>query len=122
MADDEQRIKNPLTGGEKGSKPAQLFWAPPEAVLEVAKIYGYGNGKYAPHNYRRGYNWSLSYNALMRHVLASISGEDIDPESGLPHMAHAAWHCLALLQFLLDQQAGKQPVELDDRWKGKFNE
>jgi hypothetical protein len=35
----ETRIKNPLTGGEKGSKDSQLFWAPPEALLELGKVY-----------------------------------------------------------------------------------
>ena len=113
---DELRVTNPLTGGQKGSKQAQLFDAPPEALLELAKVYGHGAEKYSHHNYRKGYNWSLSYNALFRHLLASINGEDIDPESGLPHMAHSIWHCLTLTQFLLDKEAGRHPPELDDRW------
>lgn len=112
----EVTVTNSLTGGQKGSKPAQLFDAPPEALLELAKVYGYGAEKYDHHNYRKGYNWSLSYNALLRHVLASINGEDFDPESGLPHMAHAAWHCLTLTQFLLDRKANRTPPELDDRY------
>lgn len=113
---EEVRVKNPLTGGEKGSKVQQLFWAPPRALLELARVYGYGAGKYAPHNFRKGYAWSLSYNALLRHVLASMDGEDTDPESGNLHLAAAAWHCLTLIQFLFDKQEGTLPAELDDRW------
>lgn len=114
---DEVRVKNRLTGGEKCSKPSQLFLAPAEALLVLGEVYGRALEKYAAHNFRKGYNWSLSYNALLRHVFASINGEDIDDESGLPHMAHAAWHCLTLLQYYLDQQAGRQVLELDDRWE-----
>lgn len=113
---EETRVTNPLTGGAKGSKPAQIFWTPPRALLEVGKVNGMGAEKYEPHNFRKGYNWSLSYNSLLRHVMASIDGEDIDPESGLLHMAHAAWHALALIQFYFDKESGAHPPELDDRW------
>lgn len=112
----EERVKNPLTGGEKGSKDVQLFSAPPEAMEELGRVYGYGAKKYAPHNYRKGYNWSLSYNALYRHLLASLDGEDRDPETGLLHMAHVAWHGLTLAQFVLDTEAGELPLSLDDRF------
>lgn len=108
-----------VTGGMKETKDAELFTAPPEAMMELAKVYAYGaHTKYAPHNYRLGYQWSNVYNALYRHILASIGGEDVDPESKLLHMAHAAWHCLTLVQFYLDQQDGRHPPEFDDRFKG----
>lgn len=113
----ETRVKNTLTGGEKGTKIHQLFWAPPRALMELARVYGYGANKYAPHNFRKGYNWSLSYNALLRHILASMEGEDRDEESGNLHLAAAAWHCLTLIQFLFDKQEGRMPAELDDRWE-----
>ena len=119
MTDEETRVTNKLTGGEKGSKLPQLFWAPPAALRELAKVYGYGAEKYAPNNFRKGYNWSLSYNSLLRHVLAAAEGEDRDPESGLLHLAQAAWHCLTLIQFYLDKESGAHPPELDDRWTGR---
>lgn len=50
--------------------------------------------------YLKGFDWSLSYNAMQRHANQFWSGEDLDEESGLPHMAHAAWHCLVLLAFM----------------------
>ena len=115
--DNEKRVVNPTTGGEKGSKDAQLGWAPPEAMLELARVYGHGAEKYAPHNYRKGYAWSLSYNALLRHLFAFLGGEDYDRESGLQHMAHAAWHCLTLTQFLRDTADGILPADLDDRFE-----
>ena len=104
------RTRDPNTGGEKGTKLPQLAWAPAYALLKLAEVYGYGAAKYAPNNFRQGYKLSLSLNALWRHVLAFQGGEDNDPESGFPHMAHAAWHCLNLIQQIKDHP------QLDDRW------
>jgi hypothetical protein len=98
------------TGGQKGSKPAQLGAVDPAAIMEVATVAGFGAMKYDAYNYTKGYDWSLSYNALQRHLHAFWAGEDTDPESGLPHLAHAAWHCLALITFL------RNGVGTDDRF------
>lgn len=110
----EIRIVNVVTGGAKGSKDARFDLLPWEALAEIAKIYGFGAKKYDEHNWRKGYDWGLSFAALQRHLAAFWSGEDIDPESGLPHMAHAGWHCLTLLTF-----AAEHP-ELDNRFKKVF--
>jgi hypothetical protein len=58
-----------------------------------------GAEKYDDHNYLKGYDWSLSFGALLRHVMAAEKGEWLDDESGLPHVMHAAWHCFALFMF-----------------------
>ena len=100
-ASNETRITDPTTGGMKGSKLAQLGAVDPLALLEVAKVAGFGGDKYERYNFAKGYRWSLSYDALQRHLNAFWAGEDADNESGLYHMAHAAWHCLALLTFSL---------------------
>lgn len=100
MNDDEVRFTSE-TGGEKGQKSARLGGADPLALMELARVYGYGEAKYARYNYLKGYPWSLSVDALFRHLLAYLAGEDRDPESGLLHTAHVAWHGLALTSFLL---------------------
>ena len=99
------------TGGEKGSKPCQLNQFPPEVLWELGEHFGKGSEKYAPHNFRRGYDWSLSYNALMRHLLAFWAGEDIDPETGSKHVVAAAWHCICLSIFMDEHR------DFDDRYK-----
>jgi len=106
----EVRIVNPVTGAEKGSKDQRFDLVPMRAVAEIAEVYHMGSKKYSDHNWRKGYNWSLSYGALMRHLVQWQEGEDLDPESGLSHIAHAGWHCLALLTFI------REHPELDDRW------
>lgn len=97
--DDEVRIVDPVTGGAKGSKLAQLGALDPYALMDVAKVAGFGSTKYERYNFAKGYRWSLSFDAMQRHLLAFWGGEDMDPESNLPHLAHGSWHGLALLTF-----------------------
>ncbi len=113
MAADEERVTS-STGGQKGQKDARLGGADPRAMLELAKVYGFGEKKYDRYNYLKGYPYSLSVDALYRHLLAFLDGEDRDPESGLLHTAHVAWHALALTAFLI---RGEHP-EFDDRPRG----
>lgn len=70
-----------------------------QAVARIAEVYAFGASKYADHNWRKGYAWSLSYGAMMRHLAAFWEGEDSDPESGLSHLAHAGFHILALIHY-----------------------
>lgn len=103
---------DPKTGGAKGSKETQLAWAPPEGLTALGDVYGYGATKYDPTNYRKGYKWSLSVNALFRHVMLWLNGESYDTESKKHHLAHAAWHCLTLIMFEVRKKG-----EDDIRWK-----
>lgn len=105
----ETRTVNSLTGGEKGVKPARFSLVPPQPMWEVARVYGYGSTKYAPRNWERGYDWTKSIDALERHLSLFKQGQDIDDESGLHHLAHAVFHCLALIEW------GRTHPELDDR-------
>lgn len=101
LHDQEERVTDGSTGGQKGKKLTQLGALDPIALIYLARVAGMGANKYAPHNYLKGYNWSLTHDAGQRHALLFWSGEDIDPESGLPHPAHEAWHALAKLSFYL---------------------
>lgn len=102
LPDGEERVTS-KTGGQKGRKPARMDLVPPGPLLELSKVYGFGATKYDDHNYIKGYPWSLSYGALLRHMMAWSSGEDVDPESGRLHLAHAAWHCFCLMLFYQEE-------------------
>lgn len=95
----EVRVTDARTGGEKGQKRSQLGAVDPAALMRVAEVAGFGSEKYERYNFAKGYAWSLSYDAMQRHLHAFWGGELLDPESGLPHLAHAGWHCLTLLTF-----------------------
>lgn len=104
----EVRITDPNTGGQKGEKLAAFNLLPVEPMEEVACVYGRGAKKYSPDNWRRGYKWSLSYAALIRHAMAFWRGESRD-ELGNHHLACVVWHCLTMMWF------EKHRPELDDR-------
>ena len=104
----EERVTSD-SGGSKGVKPLQLGAIDPLALAELGKVAAMGAVKYDRYNYLDGYPWSSSVDAAFRHLLAFIAGEDVDPESGLPHPVHFAWHGLCLTSFLL------RGVGTDDR-------
>lgn len=95
--------------GVKGVKDARYDLIPPEATWLESLVYGMGAAKYAERNWEQGYAWGKSIQALERHLQLFKAGEDTDPESGLPHMAHVRWHTGVLLAF----QA--REVGIDDR-------
>lgn len=87
------------TGGQKGVKPERYDLIPIRPLAELARHYARGAEKYDDHNWRKGYEWSKNYAAAMRHLTAFWNGEDVDPETGTPHVIAAAWHCFALEEF-----------------------
>lgn len=106
------------TGGQKGVKPERYSLLPRPALDQIARIYAYGAEKYSAHNWRLGYEWSKSYDALLRHLTAFWDGEDIDPESGLPHLASAGFHIMTLLTYMEehpehDDRPKKPEIEID---------
>lgn len=67
---------------------------PPRATLAVAEVLAYGARKYAEDNWRGVEPPTRYLGAALRHILARLAGERLDPESGLPHLACA---CASLL-------------------------
>lgn len=98
------------TGGQKGKKLASMSALDPNSLMVVAEIAGFGAEKYDKLNFMKGYDWSLSYDALQRHLHQFWSGEDRDEESGMLHLGHAAWHCLAMISFI------ERGLGTDDRY------
>lgn len=95
----EVRVTDPKTGGQKGQKQEQYSMIPVEPLAEVARVYGYGAQKYDRDNWRKGYAWSLSLDALLRHIEQFRRGESVDTESGRQHLAHAAFHLFTLMEY-----------------------
>lgn len=92
-----------MTEGMKhdGDKPMYNL-LPPIAIDEMAKVMTFGAKKYAPNSWQGIEDGIERYrSALLRHTFAMQRGETIDPESGLPHAAHAM--CCAA--FICELQA-----------------
>lgn len=82
----------------------------PLAIEQLAAVLTFGAQKYEAHNWRKGIAFGRLTAAALRHIFTFMRGEDNDPESGLPHIAHAMCCCMFLLAL------APRP-ELDDRVK-----
>jgi ribosomal protein L32 len=78
---------------------------PPTALIEVAKVFTYGAEKYGPHNWQEhadGWDWNQLYASCQRHLTSWQACEDVDPESGLYHLAHACCNLMMLITLQLN--------------------
>jgi len=70
------------------NKP-RLSIIPFKCLMGVIKVFEHGAKKYAPHNYRLGMDRTRYADACFRHLHSWLIGNDMDKESGLPHLDHA---------------------------------
>jgi hypothetical protein len=79
---------------------------PMESLEVVTKVLMFGSAKYSDHNWKIVPNARARYiDAALRHLMASVRGEENDNESGMSHIAH----CICCLLFVLwfDIKGGK---------------
>jgi len=77
--------------GAAGAVKVPLGLIPPHAMEQTAWVHKLGADKYGPWNWREtGVCASTYVNAILRHLNAWRDGEDLDPESGISHLAHVA--------------------------------
>ena len=72
---------------------------PPRALISIGWVLSYGARKYSRDNWLKNRSYVRYYDACLRHLFAWWSGEDKDPESGLPHLAHAGCCLMYLLEL-----------------------
>ena len=124
MADTKTRK---LTDGEEGMHldgekariadtiPARLLY---EAGLIFAQSSeprpGYPGGKYPDSengspNFKGGIRVTKIIDSMLRHILCILMGEDLDPDSGLHHLAHIICN-VSMAWYMIENK-----YEMDDR-------
>ena len=74
----------------------------PNALLSIAAVATMGAEKYTDNGWKYVPDGISRYSdAFFRHWLAHASGEIVDEESGLLHLAHSAWNMLAILELYI---------------------
>lgn len=81
-------------------------------IEDLVRVFTAGASKYGDRNWEQGLSDDRLYAALMRHIMEWRKGNRIDPEYGLPHMAHAMWNVMAIMYF--EDKRTKDPEKLDD--------
>jgi hypothetical protein len=90
----EQIIGRKFDGGK-----LEYGLLPPLALEETVKVLTFGAQKYERDNWQKVPDAKRRYfDALQRHVWSWKQGEQIDPESGIHHLAHA----MCCLMFLYE--------------------
>lgn len=76
---------------------------PPVPYLAVGSVFGFGAEKYGVGNYLidGGLDPKRLLGAALRHQADYSAGQEVDPESGLPHLAHAIASLLMIMDIEL---------------------
>lgn len=106
---DEAEIGMKFDGAGDDPSTAKPLWhlIPLEPIEDIVRVMMFGAKKYTQDNWKLVRPRIRYYDALMRHMKAWLEGEKNDPESGLPHLAHAGC-CLLFLTW------GDKHHETDD--------
>ena len=99
------------TGAQRASIGTKIDTdlVPFELVVAAAVGLGLGEHKYAARNFEKGLSYRSLINSLERHCKAVKDGEDIDPDSGIPHYMLIASSTAMLVHNIM------QEVIIDDR-------
>lgn len=97
---------------------------PSGPLADTALVMGGGAVKYGPYNWRSvGVNHTVYVSATIRHLTQHLEGQDLDAESGLPHLAHAAATCMILMDSIMcgNDKDDRPPNRYDDDWLAAAN-
>jgi hypothetical protein len=109
---DVQQTAATQTGIKYDTGKPDMTDIPLEAMWEMGRAFTYGQKKYGKNNYRNGMKVSRQLAAAVRHIYQHLSGETIDPESGVTHLGHA------LASIAMACYTIKNCVGMDDRHEG----
>lgn len=119
LEDDEEDYP-PLPPKEKPPNPMKfdakktpLRLLPIIPLYCIAKVFGFGARKYAANSWRskehEAVSWMRTFDSILNHLLLWAGGQDLDPQSGMPHL----WHAGTQLMILIEQVETKSGQ--DDR-------
>lgn len=94
------------SGARANGGKTRLDLIPLHLLKDGADVFEYGINKYAEWNWAKGMEWSIPYQCLLRHLAAWWSGEDLDKESGLPHLGHAMANLIMLEHYAKGYKEG----------------
>ena len=107
----EEKDLTKATKNDKLDNKEPLEFLRMDGISEMCRVFAFGATKYGKDNYLLGMEQHRLTAAALRHILAHQQGDTIDPESGLPHLAHAM--CCLSMYFSM-KSCGTLIEEADD--------
>lgn len=83
---DREQIKSTGDRFNKGKPQWSLLDYP--SLVSCVRVLEFGSKKYSRDNWKKGLKVRETAESLLRHLYAMLDGEELDPESGLPHIGH----------------------------------
>jgi hypothetical protein len=99
-----------LEGRKDDEDKIRMDLLSPVFLEGTAMVLTFGAKKYDAYNWAKGIAYSRVFAALQRHLWAFWRGEDLDEETGMPHL----WHASCCLMFLTHYE-GTNLRGFDDR-------
>lgn len=86
---------------------------PSEALEEITKVLTYGAKKYDDNNWRLLEGWKdRYYAACLRHLIAYRKGQEMDEESELMHLSHAACCLVFMITKEIDELSSTRGIKI----------
>lgn len=86
---------------DSGKPRLSILWDQGLALASVARVLWFGATKYSRKNWANVPDAERYTDAALRHIAAHVNGEITDPESGEPHLSHAATSLLFVIELQL---------------------
>jgi hypothetical protein len=117
----ELKDTNPKDAVGTGKTPFSTI--PSEVIAELGLVMLEGARKYGRHNYRvSGVRASVYLDAAIRHLTRWWEGEDMDPDSGMPHLIHVMACCAVIRDSqVFGNWIDDRPPKLPDGWMVELN-
>lgn len=81
-----------------GKSQLSMILEAKHALNGLAGVLEFGAVKYARGNWHKGLQHADICDSLLRHISSYLSGEDLDPESGKPHVDHIFCNAMFLAE------------------------
>ena len=103
IIEDDQPESNQEAKADSGKPRPSLV--PPALIDGVMRIREFGTARYGDPDNWRNVDAERYHNALLRHILAIWEDwKAVDPDSGMPHLWHAACNIAFLMQYMEDEK------------------
>ena len=86
----------------------------PRFIMELADLMTKSAKKYGKYNWALGQEFHTPFDSAQRHLMKFMSGENVDEESGLSHLLHAASNIMIMWT---SQKLDNKDLDTRHKWK-----